>query len=216
MSLTNPVPYNKDLLETLNSSHPIQAGNHRGNQTGDTLAITRCYCASKNWENNDLFGYYYLWDYYNIHANSRVKLERTCHRTEWTRGGILGSWRIAFVCLRFKPGEEECAKDPAGNKFCYHYQGKEKFDFFTWNHQTRKIPLDSPVAIHDTEAQVYDKCQALCHDKVGNGDMQMLTGRSLVYANQNTPNRDKFGPWDNEWSHISYYPEIDDMCHGCK
>ena len=107
-------------------------------------------------------------------------------------------------------------KDGLGNKFCYYMYGKERLDYFTYNHQKRGIPLDSPVAVHASEAEWMKTCDALCHEKVGHGDMELLKGHTLVYANNMTPGQDHFNTIDNEWSHITYYPEVDDMCHGCK
>lgn len=116
-------------------------------------------------------------------------------------------------------------KDVAGNKFCYHFEGKEKFDYFTYNGQKRGVPLDSKVAVHYSEKQVEKKCEDLCFLRCGvPGGMEMLKGLSLHYAEQNTPGQDRFHSGtpelgttsDNEWSRIAYYPEVDDMCHGCR
>ena len=218
--------YSRDLpWNSTNSSVPILADHgdeHRGDnhqgKTGDTLGVTRCYCASKDWVNDNKFGYYYLWDYYNFHANSRILLERSCAQSDWTRNGILGSVNYQLKCLRPKTGEQDCMKDWSGNKFCYHYWGKEKFDKFSWNGQLRGLPLNSKAAKHPSVAEQYDRCEYLCHYKVGNdnGEMEILHGRSMVYAEHKTPPQDRFHEGDNEWSHIAYYPEVDDMCHGCK
>jgi len=215
-TLATPLLIRDHSWNSTKSSLPILADEIRHNQHGDTFGITRCYCASKHWQHNDLFGYYYLWDYYNFHTDQRFLLERTCHRLGWTRGGPYGSMNVELMCLRFKNGERECMKDPAGNKFCYYMFGKEKFDHFTYNGQMRGVPFRSKVAIHDSEAQVTQKCEALCHDKVGDGDMEMLRGRSLLYVNGLAPIRDRMNVRDEEWSHIAFYPEVDDMCQGCR
>ncbi len=106
-------------------------------------------------------------------------------------------------------------KDQFGNKFCYILNGKERKDRFKYNHQMRGLPIDSPGEKHASEAQVEETCGKICHsDKVGGLDM--LKGIALVHANHVTPTQDRFNAADNEWSHISYYPKIDDMCDGCK
>lgn len=75
--------------------------------------------------------------------------------------------------------------------------------------------MNSPGEKHASEALVEETCGRLCgSDKVGG--LEMLKGIALKYANQKTPTQDKFHAHDNEWSHISFYPEIDDMCRNCK
>ena len=121
------------------------------------------------------------------------------------------------MCLRPRRNEKDCMHDSHGNKFCYHYSGRERFDLFSFNGQNRGIPVNSPVAIHESPGRVYATCQSLCRERVGPyPDMDILYGRSMRAANLETPDQDWFHNSDNEWSHIAYYPEIDDMCHGCR
>lgn len=117
------------------------------------------------------------------------------------------------MCLRPRKDDHKCMKDAADNKFCYIINGKEKFDKFKYNHQMRGLPLDDPRAMHVSEEKVEERCDKLCHDKVGG--LEMLKGIALVHAIHVTPDQDRFHDVDNEWSHVSYYPEIDDMCPGC-
>ena len=151
-----------------------------------------------------------------LQTDLRFKLERVCYQSGYNTFGILDTMPYQLACLRPRIGDQECMKDARGNEFCYRFFGRESFDFFTFNGQQRKIPLGSPFAKVDSKTQVEEKCSKLCHDKVGYGDMEMLKGRSLVFAEQSTPHQNKWHPGMNEWSHSAYYPEIDDMCHGCK
>jgi len=206
------------LPPSSNPSSPslrLLADRVREKHTGDTLGITRCYCASPTWGQDNVFGHYYLWDYYNFHTNHRFLLERICHSGAMTRSGIFGSEAYQIMCLRPREDDHECMKDQFGNQFCYILNGKERKDRFKYNHQMRGLPMNSPGEKHASEAHVEETCEKICRsDKVGGLDM--MKGIALVHANHATPRQDKFNVVDNEWSHISYYPEIDDMCVGCK
>lgn len=75
--------------------------------------------------------------------------------------------------------------------------------------------MNSPGEKPASEALVEETCDRLCSSPKVWG-LEMLKGIALVYANQKTPDQDKFHAGDNEWSHISFNPEIDDMCRNCK
>ena len=220
--LATPTLFQDDSRNSTNSSVSIMADRphgfqRSGRQPGDTLNVTRCYCASTTWDEDGYFGYYYRWDYYNIHANLQFQMERRCKGNSWTRGGILGSVAYQLICLRPRRDEKDCMKDSHHNKFCYHYSGRERFDQFSFNGQYRGLPLDSPVAIREPVENVKRKCQSLCREQLGsNPAMDLLNGRSMYAAEKATPPENRFHSGDNEWSHIAYYPEVDDMCHGCR
>ena len=204
---------------------PIDDDHRPGNPHGlrsDTLRITRCYCASKRWKYDLYFGYYFLWEYYNLHADSHVRLEMSCQRQR-TDPFQIDDYPIPC----FEPIErvKKCKKDPAGNKFCYYFGGNERKDYFFWNHQKRGIPLSSQYAQVTPKEELIEKCDALCNDRCGKlGTMEMLKGLSLFYAEQAAPGLNRWHggypgigfPSTNEWSHIAFYPEVDDMCHGCR
>ena len=74
-TFASPITFRDTPSNSTNSSLPILVDITRGPHKSDTLGVTRCYCASKHWEADQLFGYYYLWDYYNFHV--RPPLEQT-------------------------------------------------------------------------------------------------------------------------------------------
>lgn len=120
------------------------------------------------------------------------------------------------MCLKPVYDDHECIKDPAtGDRFCYILSSRETLDNFKFNRQMRALPVSSPGEKHASEALVEETCERLCgSDKVEG--LEELKGIAFGYANGKTPNQDKFHARDNERGHISFYPEIGDMCRNCK
>ena len=206
-----PTPLQTQTSQMLNTSLPVFADPAQQDPHSDTLGVIRCYCMSRNWHRDGPFGFYYLWDYYNLHTKQRFLLERTCYSNGWATDGWL---KAEQWCLRFHDRDKICLKDHAGDKYCYELNGKEAFDRFSYNHQKRGLPPNS-YKIQESGSRVLERCNTCCYGKVGR-DMRMLEGRAIRYANAIAPNRDRLNWRDNEWSHIAFYPEVDDMCYGCK
>ena len=192
-------------------SVPLLTNGNASNPQGDTLGVIRCYCMSKDWEHNDVFGYYYLWEYYNFHTNHRFYIKDICF--SGYRKKIPPYMEEEQYCLMFRPGTRRCQSNHKGGTFCYELNGKESLDRFTYNGQRRGLPVNKHE-VWESSDKVREKCDALCHDI--SIDMRMMIGRAVRYANTITPKRDRLNSRDNEWSHITFYPEVDDMCHGCK
>lgn len=213
-TLTSNLELETPPHDIVNSSFLVLPDGTRPDPDGDTLGVTRCYCATKYWGHDPRFGYYYLWDYYNFHTNATLKLELTCDKDTWTKLSPLVPWNYELECLRFQTNVKDCVTDPAGDKFCYIRNGMESRDIFMFNKQKRGIPTKGHRIIEPPDS-VQRKCDSICHDKFGS-DMEMLKGRAMDFANRFTPLTTKFSKKDNEWSHINLYLEVDDMCDGCK
>lgn len=214
-ALANPVSprelsWNTTAPNTTTTSFPVLADQVRGNKIGDTLGITRCYCASEDWDQDHVMGYFYHWEYYNFHSDQTFDLEMTCTSAKMYPYHYPFPY-TQFECLIERHGEKHCVHDKHKNSFCYELNSREGWDFFFYNKQKRGIPK---YARKEPKERVEEICGNLCRDKLGG--LNMLKGMALVNAHQRVPASDLYNWNDDEWSHVAFYPEVDDMCPGCK
>lgn len=175
---------------------------HTNLVAGDTLSTTRCYCASPNWETDRKFGYYYHFQYYNIHLDRNYTIELTCNSD---KVDDIRKEDDVNHCLRWERRVSDCRSDHEHNTFCYKII-RDYWDEIFFNHQWRKVATYPDTAA--TDEVVIETCEERCKTQVGG--MDMLRGGAL----ESITSAVNMG-YMVRWSRVWKYTEIDDMCDGC-
>jgi len=180
--------------------------------SGDVLNTTRCYCASPDWKNDHVFGYYYDINYYNKHHDAVYNFDLTCNSSDYKMVKHFDSERLQPECLRARHHEKYCTgidnRGEIGNTFCYEFNnGGYRDDMYYYNKQKRG--LKKGPAWRESEKETLSVCGELCgrlEEK-----MVVLDGEAVTAVVGQA-----HGAGAPEWSQILSFGDTDDMCERCE
>ena len=189
-----------DLLE---ARAGITGHKHPQNIPGDRLNTTRCYYASNEWRDDNRFGHYYHFDYYNVHLDQNFALDAVCNSANTvSQGGIKRP-----LCLTDTYNEKHRQKFPDGNTLCYEVNGGA-WDTIRFKKKKRGVAIvPDELLADDTVEDLYTK---MCREKVD--VLEFLRGEAWRKQVAKT----FLTRWPgNRWSHMGVYWDMDDMCKTC-
>ena len=188
----------------------------RASYDGDVLNVTKCFCedptAANKFSPRTFWGYYYQFDYFNIHTRQLYTIVAKCHSSERLKRK---SWLP--LCWDYTQKVHVVKGFPDGNIFGYrqgfdgNHWGDLLNEHFYFNNQKRGMPKYGP----GTTEYVPTVCHQICKEQVqGLAVMQNRhphTGNVWSWSWHGTNKKTK-----EIRSQVTEFTKVDDMCDHCK